>query len=108
MVAEVARCLLLTGIDVVHVSRPIGNDIEGGAGAADKIIYISRAVRQLARPQEHGNMHSICFPSKAKCKFLPVLMTLCSSRAGRDQGPKCCQLPLCYHKDLTPYCPTCS
>ena len=86
-------CLPLMGVDVVQISQPIDDVTEGGAGAVDKIIYISRAVKQLACPQEHCNMHNICFPSKAKCKFLPGLMTLCSSSAGRDQAPQCCQLP---------------
>ena len=77
------RCLPSAGVDVVPISRPIGSDTEGGAGAAHRTMHISRAVRQLARPQEPCNIRDICFPRKAKCKVLPALMTRCSSPAGR-------------------------
>ena len=79
------RCLPSAGVDVVPVSRPIGSDTEGGAGAAHRTMHISRAVRQLARPQEPCDIHNICFPRKAKSKVLPALMTRCSSPAGRGQ-----------------------
>ena len=81
------RCLPSAGVDVVPISRPIGSDTEGGAGAAHRTMHISRAVRQLARPQEPCNIRDICFPRKAKCKVLPALMTRCSSPAGRGQCP---------------------